>query len=1059
MTHSASPTTARKSVTSETANFHFYDIESLNNVFSLCVFRPRENRVDVFYLVDEDTPLGNEIKTEGFSKKACGQIILDRNPAFQPIGDLTRTIVFYDLRNWENNVYLAQQFGLSDADMMNNPNSVSSYGANLRLTCDTDQGYDPLSDHPYLAGYNSYNYDTTILSMYLVEAFATLAPAIERGVHPASMFTPPSAKSLREHNNAMFTEAYKKSMPRYLTNGPVADGKGWDSIPSKVRRNMISSGRHIDVARLNEHQMYTGLKRLLGGMGRQILESENLDSENATIETIADLYELLAYNVSDVIGLHEVFKLPVYSSNFNLRKGLLDEYPETIYEKQQGKYAPAISPYKVRRDRLTPDSSSAKFAGLILSPYGKLPDIPSVSFNYPSERVAQELGFTRVNVLDECRAFFHQHISDPGARAQFEEVYLYYKSIEGKNFNDSVEYTRLYGNVETHVLADIPKRPNNLPYFAADGTPTTCFATFSTGGIHGAEADIAAYLEDLEVWQEQEQRLALVKRMFPDPLVIRTTKGGVQLTDGQVINYTEVLTSKSTIKALKARSEEIEALGPHPSADAIAAINAKYPDIGYKPSKPMPQLFDPNKKDGATKLKPKYAFTSMGKAIHEDFTSYYPNMLRNMSAFFNAELGEDRYAKILLDKDRYGVMMKDQSLSADERARLKVLREGTKLILNAASGAGDMTFGSSPIRMNNAIISMRIIGQLFSWRIGQAQTLAGARIISTNTDGLYSVLDEETNNRVLAEQQALINVEIEPEPLIIVTKDSNNRLELDIPRDPDTPLWEAEIISASGGTLACHAGPQPTKSLAHSAVLDWALARYLRYIVGGFTPRWANEPLSLDQPLDRRLGMELLIRAKRLDDPVYVARLFQNILATSNNTITIPFAADPIDPLNPEEVTLTNPRPLQHYNRMFLVHADKPGAVSLHTAAARKVPPASRARRLREGLSPVQDDQVALEILAANGFVRNRLEASQSNLTLLPEDQDIIVRKIPSIDPTWNIVIDNRDLMCMDQVELRELISCLDLNAYLDQLANVYEKNWMNASNGGENEGSESELE
>jgi hypothetical protein len=37
--------------------------------------------------------------------------------------------------------------------------------------------------------------------------------------------------------------------------------------------------------------------------------------------------------------------------------------------------------------------------------------------------------------------------------------------------------------------------------------------------------------------------------------------------------------------------------------------------------------------------------------IHEDFTSYYPNLLRNMRAFYNPELGEGRYAKIFLDKD------------------------------------------------------------------------------------------------------------------------------------------------------------------------------------------------------------------------------------------------------------------------------------------------------------------------------------------------------------------------------------------------------------------------
>jgi hypothetical protein len=50
---------------------------------------------------------------------------------------------------------------------------------------------------------------------------------------------------------------------------------------------------------------------------------------------------------------------------------------------------------------------------------------------------------------------------------------------------------------------------------------------------------------------------------------------------------------------------------------------------------------------------------------------------------------------------------------------------------------------------------MRIIGQLFSWRIGQAQVIAGARVPSTNTDGLYTAdLDETTNNTILSQVAA-----------------------------------------------------------------------------------------------------------------------------------------------------------------------------------------------------------------------------------------------------------------------------------------------------------------
>jgi hypothetical protein len=376
----------------------------------------------------------------------------------------------------------------------------------------------------------------------------------------------------------------------------------------------------------------------------------------------------------------------------------------------------------------------------------------------------------------------------------------------------------------------------------------------------------------------------------------------------------------------------------------VAAAKAAYRD---EPAKKAPALFT-RKEDGSTRLHPKFARTSAGLVIHEDFTSYYPNLLRNMRAFYNPELGEDRYAKIFFDKERYGREMKRPGISAEEKARLNTLRNGTKLILNSASGAGDAGH-RTPIRMNNRIISMRILGQLFSWRIGQAQTLAGARIISTNTDGLYSVVegengfDEAANNRVLAEQQAAIGVDIEPELMFLISKDSNNRLELAAPGEGRT-VADSAVITASGGTLACHAGPTPTKSLAHSAVIDFALARYLQTVA-------RRGEAALAEPFDPALGRKMIEEAVLPGDPVKTLLLFQNVIAASRGSITYPFAAEPVtaetnagtDEEASEDAgaTLVNPRALQMVNRVFIVRDGTSGAVSLHNAGAWKVTPAS----------------------------------------------------------------------------------------------------------------------
>ena len=1067
----------RTPVTSRNALITYYDIEALNNAFTLCTFTPHTNQVEVFYLVDpSETDVSAMLRGPGLNVPLAWQVITGKNPAYTG-GPGERPMVFWDLRTEAANEHLASVFGLSDAEYVNNPASESTYPARFRPVCDTDPDYDPLTKHPYLAGYNSSAYDTTMLALYFMEAFSHIGPG--------TAFVPVSAAAMREHNDALFSDEFRSYMPGYLTKGAAAGGQGWNSVVHRIRQAMINSGRHIDIGRLNEAQQFVALKRLLGLLGRQILESDKLGGHNASITTPEELLDLLAYNVSDVVGLHFLFQHPTYASAFDLKKALLDEYPETIYDKRYDSYAPDIRPNRVRKGRLTPDASSAKFVGLILSPYGHLKDIETVSFMYPSEKVAREQNIQRVNVLESSKEFFFEKIKDNDARARFLKVYGYYKSIEGRNFNDSEEYRQAYPMSDRGVsfLAGIPKGENNLPYFHADGTPSSCFATFSTGGIHGAEADIAVFQTDLIEYQEAQLALAEAKAAYPDAADLlaeaKRQAALVVLPDGQQINYKSVLlgSTPETVRyrktAPKAEPENewmiARAQQDYPEPADLLALASSEPHkltlpngrvVDYRkvlsnttqkgaayrevPQKKFPELFTA-KSDGSNKLNPKYTFTSAAEAIHEDFTSYYPNMLRNMSAFYNEALGADRYAKIFFDKERYGREMKAPGISEAEKTHLSALRNGTKLILNTASGAGDTTH-KTPIRMNNQIISMRIIGQLFSWRIGQAQTLAGARIISTNTDGLYSVLDEETNNQVLAEQAALINVDIEPEPLMLISKDSNNRLELEVPKDP-TQKWETEIISASGASLACHAGPHPTKSLAHPAVLDHGLANYLRLIVGEYQPDWRDSPLSLNEPLDRSIGEMILNDVVTGDDPVHAARLFQNVIAASYGSITYPFASDAwVEGQDPDEIR--NPRALQHFNRIFIVKSGTPGAVNLRAAGAWAVTSASSIKRQRDGANPVATDPVARKILREQGLARDHVDAVKNNLKLLPYNQDVAVRKVNGIDPQWSVLVINDDLHCLPEEKLRKLLDCLDLEIYNQLLAESFEGNWMNTSEG-----------
>lgn len=983
--------------------FDFYDIESLQNVFTLANFVEYENHVQIFYLVDDTYPiLPADIET---FKTACTQKIYEKNKNFNG------TVSYHDLHDMYENILLAQTFGLSDSKIINNPKQESSYPDYLRIICDSDEDYD-IDKHPFLAGYNSNHYDTSMLAMYFHEIFQT---GMNTPENPTGfIFTPTKASIMRMYNDDMFLPRFKNSkgnMESYLTVRRTGPGQFTEPDYSdkrwKIRKNMMLSGRHIDIARLNEKQQKVALKRILGMLGFQILESDKLKPGQNEITTFEQLLELIAYNVSDVVNLAQLAKHKVYKSNFELKLGLLQTYPELMYEQTITRdpdspdyYKPDVSPYTVRRDRLTIDSSSAQFATKTLCPYGHLSDIPKVSFLYPDAEKAKELNIPQVNVLEESKKFFYANFPQPELRAKFDVIYNYYKAIEGKNFNESANYRGDFGDANGMLpdelrpcdTSDIPVPNTCMYYYKQDGTPSSCFINFSIGGIHGAEYNEKLYKHDCQEYEnallKYNQETAGLKAAFdyvmanyPTPQDVKDAKK-IPLPDGTIEKPSTFINTKKlewkTIPEFKAKEPELFKL----------------------------------KKNGTYKLNEKYAYTSADPSNHEDFTSYYPNLLRMLRAFFNPGLGYDRYGEIFDNKQKFGKLMKDESLPKAERESYATKREGTKLVLNSASGAADACFESN-IRMNNRIISMRIIGQLFTWRIGQAQTIAGAKITSTNTDGLYSVLDPEINNPLLERESANINVEIEPELTYLVSKDANNRFEM----NPDT----GEIESASGGTLGCRKGPTPTQSLAHPAIIDWATTEYLVVASLGY------KGLSLTKPLDRQIGMNILQSArKKFNDDIKTLTMFQNIVSSSTSSDTYIYYTKDADP--------TTPVPTQHYNRCFYVKDKTPSSVHLMAATAKKMTPATIKKRTKNQEPIQQHNPIAIEILKINGV----------NIQTLPMDYEAAIKKVTGIENEWYVLIENGDIHMMSDAERNELFDKIDMEHYLTLLETCFNENWRN---------------
>ena len=973
-------------------NVNFYDIESLSNVFTLANYDDNKNHIDIYYLID-DIALKTNLQT---NLKAARDRIYQNNLNF------TGTINFIDISYEDGMRKLSRTFGCSDAYLINDKSSHSNYDPEFRLVCDTDKDEYNSDIHPYLAGYNSYNYDTTVLALLFKEVWNVHAVGQDaKGTQYAKMsnatmtFQPVTARTMRNHNNILF-EKYKNSMPSYLYSSPngINDYK---TPQHRIRKNMLLSGRHIDVARLNEKQQKVALKRLLGMLGYQILESDKLKPNQDIIQTFDELLDLIAYNVSDIVNLKVLFYHNTYQAQFELKLGLLQTYPELIYDKKEDEYAPDIQPSKVRRDRLNIDSSSAQFATQCLCPYGHITDTKVVSFMYPAKEKADELGIQQVNVLDDTKKFFFKLYPGPkfqNLRDRFMKIYNYYKSIEGKNFNNSDNYRQDY-NIGTCIqfyekLTDIPKITDGegsfMPYYDADGNPTSGYAIFSTGGVHGAEYNKALYDADMQAYEQSIADLEEVKTIYPNPVDLRKAKT-VTLADGRTFKYSVFLKAAKKI----AESEYKDEIMAKP---VLALINKK----------------------NMTELNKKYTYTSADPANHEDFTSYYPNLLRMLMTFFNIGLNYDRYAEIFDQKQKFGKLMKDKSLSEAEREHYRILREGTKLILNSASGAADANFENN-IRANNQIISMRIIGQLFSWRIGQAQAYQGSKIISTNTDGLYSVMEETLNNQILEQESKDIGVEIEPEPMFLISKDTNNRIEL--------TSANGKIIGASGGTVGCRKGPTPTKALAHPAILDWALAEYLTVAASGY------KGLSLDKDFDDDIGRNILEHSKTAFEPVQFLLMYQNIVASSPSSVNYIYGLTDNNPYDPIV--------LQHYNRMFIMKDGTPDTMHLWAANAKKITPATQQKRLRDGESPVAaPDPIAKNVLEINGV--DVSEFIEKNT----DQRDIVTKKVTNIEPDWYIQIINNDLHNINAQTFNHIVNNLDYEKYLDKVRESYENNWRN---------------
>lgn len=549
----------------------------------------------------------------------------------------------------------------------------------------------------------------------------------------------------------------------------------------------------VDIAYLDDSftdgsKLVIGLKTLIGMMGGSIIESDSNKSGHSK-----DIAGDTLYNINDFWQMKEVvYETTKLKASYNIRKGLLNTYADRLLP-----------------NNITVNRSSAKFVENIIAPTEPIVDSPVVSFMYPAPHVAKKYGIEPFNILEYTKDWYiknvYNHVKTHNPKqanyllGKFLSIYQFYKSVEGKNWNDSSKHKARYGieaqpKEERRKLMEI--FGTYLPLVDKYGNDSYTYVNFSLGGIHGAEVN--------------------KKRLEHDRNTIRRLRKKYQYISK--IPNKEIDTQLKNI--LKAQARTYEHSGYEPELlHEIPELFKRSTPIDEIPENITPYGLKSAKGVITETLLDRYKFISSAHTIHQDFAGYYPMLLINLGVFYDGQ-GVDPYQQVYDERIAIKSKLKELEYGSDEYKLTDIVQEGYKLILNSASGILDGGFDTK-CRANNKAMAMRIIGQLFTFIIAQALALEGATIPSSNTDGIYVAnIDINTNTAIVNRELEKLLVKIDPHPVFLVSKDTNNRLEIE----------DGKVTSAKGGTLTSHGGPRVDKRLSHPAICDAVLSRYLSNI-------------------------------------------------------------------------------------------------------------------------------------------------------------------------------------------------------------------------------------
>lgn len=184
----------------------------------------------------------------------------------------------------------------------------------------------------------------------------------------------------------------------------------------------------------------------------------------------------------------------------------------------------------------------------------------------------------------------------------------------------------------------------------------------------------------------------------------------------------------------------------------------------------------------STDFKNIVATVDVKSIIHVDFASYYPTMNIALGVYKPKDGGVDNYEVVRTKRYALKDMLTPELevQNSEEYESTDRRQDSFKLVLNGATGGSNQHKEHVDLPLDNATLSMRIMGNLFIYILGQRFANEGGLIISTNTDGLYVAnIDMEAAERVVQEYFEVYGLELKPEVVDrMINKSANERIEM-----------------------------------------------------------------------------------------------------------------------------------------------------------------------------------------------------------------------------------------------------------------------------------------